>query len=806
MVVTARVFGQRVLRVEDPEMLRGEAKFIADINLPHMAHMAILRSPHGHARVRQIDTTAALKQPGVLRVITAADIEGKLMPLPCIWVPGGVESHFPPHPMGLPAGGAVLAGDVVRFIGDPVAAVVAETRSQAYAALGAIAVDYEVLPAVVTPQEALEEGAPQLHEAVPKNLNAYWTCGDREATDRAISEADVLVTQTIYNQRTINNPIEPRGAVGQYDPATDEYTLWASTQSTHNHRFLLAFAVLGIPYNKLRVISPTVGGSFGTKGYLYPDMPLVLFLARELGRPVKWVDTREGLMRSTVQGRDHFQYGSLAGTRDGKITALRCTSWANLGAYPSTIGPGVATAMMGRSITGVYAIPHAFCDVYAAFTNTVPLGAQRGSGRAEATFLVERLVDRFAGEIGMDPADVRRKNFIGPDQFPYDNGLGWSYDSGNYQAAYERALEMADYAGADARRAAARKRGKRLGVGTSCYVAVSGVGPSPRMAKEGMLGGTWESANVRLHPTGEVTVMVGSTPHGQSHQTVFAQVAAEELGVDLSRVQVLHSDTKGAPYGQGSYGSRSFSVCGPAVRNAAHEIREKLMKLAAHLLEVAEDDLVFEDGKVSIRAAPAKSKTLQELALAGWYGWDLPPGMEPGWDATTFFDPPEFNFPFGAEVATVEIDEATGAVDLVGFAAVCDAGEVANPMVLEGQVQGGIAHGVGQALFEHAVYDSDGHLLTANLDEYALPRASHLPVFQVERTVTPTPHNPLGAKGAGEIGTVGAAAAIGNAVCNALADLGVRHIDMPFVAEKVWRVMHDAGHDGGPGSMPRGTG
>jgi carbon-monoxide dehydrogenase large subunit len=778
-------------------MLCGDAKFVADLNLPAMVHMAILRSPHGHARIRRVDTTAALKMPGVLRVVTAAEIEGKLMPLPCIWVPGGVESHFPPHPMGLPASGPVLAGDTVRFIGDPVAAVVAETPAQASAALSAIAVDYELLPAVVTPQNALEEGAPQLHEAVPKNLNAYWTCGDREATDRAISEADVVVTQTIYNQRTINSPIEPRGAVGQYDAVTGEYTLWASTQSPHNHRLLLAFAVLGIPYNKLRVISPTIGGSFGTKGYLYPDMPLVLFLARELGRPVKWVDTREGMMRSTVQGRDHLQHATLAGTRDGKITALRCTSYANLGAYPSTIGPGVATAMMGRSITGAYAIPHAFCDVYAVFTNTVPLGAQRGSGRAEATFLVERLVDRFAGEIGMDPADVRRKNFVMPDQFPYDNGLGWNYDSGNYQAAFERALEMADYASAGTRRAAARQRGKRLGVGVSCFVAISGVGPSPRMAKEGMLGGTWESANVRLHPTGEVTVMVGSTPHGQSHETVFAQVAAEVLGVDVSRVQVLHSDTRGAPYGQGSYGSRSFSVCGPAVRNAAMQIREKIMKLAAHLFEAAEADLLFEDGKVSIRGAPARSKTLQELAMAGWYGWDLPPGMEPNWDATSFFDPPEFNFPFGSQVATVEIDEQTGAVDLVGFVAVCDVGEVANPMVVEGQVHGGIAHGVGQALFERAVYDEDGHLLTANLNSYAIPRARHLPAFDIDRTVTPTPHNPLGAKGAGEVGTIGAAAAIGNAVCNALGDLGVSHMDMPFVAEKVWRTMRDADHAGG---------
>ena len=545
-----KVFGEKIKRTEDPRFLRGDAKFIADIDLPGMLHMAILRSPHGHALIKRIDPSAALKLPGVVRVVTAADL-GNMMPLPCIWVPGGVESHFPPHPTGLPASNPVLSKDKVRYIGDAVAAVVAETRAQAHDALDAIHVDYELLPVVTTPKEAIEDGAPQLHEAVPNNLNAYWTCGDKDATDRAISEADVVVSQSMLNQRTINSPIEPRGAVGTYDPDTEEYTLYASTQATHSHRFLLAYAVLGVPFNKVRVISPDIGGSFGTKGYLYSDMALVLFLSKELGRPVKWVDTREGLMRSTVQGRDHNIHATLAGNSDGTITAMRCTSYANLGAYPSTIGPGVATAMIGRSMTGCYAIPHAFCGVYAAFTNVVPLGAQRGSGRAEATFLVERLVDRFAAEIGKDPAEVRRKNFVQPEQFPFDNHLGWMYDSGNYPAALEKAMEMADCANVAALKAAARRRGKRLGMGIGCFVAVSGVGPSPRMAKEGMLGGTWESANVRLHPTGDVSVSIGSTPHGQSHETVFAQIVAEELQVDMSRIEVLHCDTKSAPLWSG---------------------------------------------------------------------------------------------------------------------------------------------------------------------------------------------------------------------------------------------------------------
>ncbi|HWD09840.1 MAG TPA: xanthine dehydrogenase family protein molybdopterin-binding subunit [Actinomycetota bacterium] len=784
-----QAYGAVVPRLEDPEMLRGDAVFVADMELPGMVHMAILRSPHGHAAIKRIDTTAAQKMPGVIRVVTSADIEGKLMPLPCIWVPGGVESHFPPHPMGLPASNPVLATDRVRFIGDAVAAVVAGTRRQALAAVDKIVVDYELLPAVVSAKEAVTDGAPQLHEAVPKNLNAYWTCGDSAATDKAIEQAEVVVSLDMYNQRTINSPIEPRAAIGRYDPSTQEFTLWATSQSPHNHRLLLAFAVLGVPFNKIRLISPNIGGSFGTKGYLYPDMALVMWLSRELGRPVKWVDTREGMMRSTVQGRDHQIHATLAGTRDGRFTALRATSYANLGAYPSTIGPGVATAMIGRSITGCYAIPVAFAEVYAAFTNTVPLGAQRGSGRAEATHLLERLVDQFAAAIGLDKVELRRKNLVQPDQFPYDNGLGWLYDSGDYETVLNRAVELSGYGDLAKRKAQASARGKRLGMGISCFVAISGVGPSPRMAKEGMLGGTWEGANVRLHPTGEVTIMIGATSTGQSHRTVFAQVAAEQLQVDPAKIEVLHSDTHGAPYGQGSYGSRSFSVCGPAVRNAAAQIRAKVLELAGHMLEVAVEDLEFQDGKVWVRAAPERSKTLQEIAIAGWYGWDLPPGMEPNWDATTFFDPPDFNYPFGAQVATVEIDEQTGKVELVDLVAVCDVGTVANPRVVEGQVHGGLAHGVGQALFEQAVYDTDGHLLTGQLTSYPLPRASWLPDFETERTVTPTPHNALGSKGAGEIGTVGATAAIANAVVDALGDLGVTHIDMPFTPEQVWKTI-----------------
>lgn len=789
--MTDHVFGAPIKRREDPPFLRGEAQFIADMSMPHMLHMAILRSPHGHARINRIDTRAATRMPGVVRVITAADLEGKLMPLPCIWIPGGVKSYFPPHPYGIPGAGAVLATDRVRFVGDAVAAVVAETSAQAYDALEVILVDYEVLPAVVNAEHALRDDAPQLHDAAPKNLNALWVCGAKESTDQAIANAEVVVSQRIVNQRTINNPLEPRGALGHYDPSTDEYTLYASSQAPHNHRFLLATLVLGIPFNKLRLVSPNIGGSFGTKGYLYPDMPLVLFLAKETGRPVKWVDTRTGMMHSTVQGRDHIQYGVLAGTRDGRITALRCTSYANLGAYPSTIGPGVATAMLGRSITGPYAIPNAFCEVYAVFTNKTPLGAQRGSGRAEATFLTDRLIDRFATAIGMDPAEVRRKNLITPDQFPYDNGLGWRYDSGDYPAMLDRALDMINYAAMSAMKAEARWRGKRLGVGVSCFVAVSGVGPSERMGKEGLLGGAWESANIRIHPTGEITLTVGSQSTGQSHDTTFAQVAADELGVDVAMIEVLHSDTKRDPYGQGTYGSRSFSVGGPAVKLTAQKIKQKICKVAAHIFNVAEDAIVYEGGQVYVKGAPEQAKSLRDMAMTLWYGWAISPGMEPNLDETTHFDPPDFNYPCGAHAAIVEIDEQSGVVDLVRFVAVSDVGNVGNPLVIDGQVQGGIAHGIGQALMEEGVYDDEGHLLTNTLLNYPMPRASALPNFELDRLISPTPHNALGAKGAGEIGAIGAPAAITNAVCNALAEYAVEHLDMPMTPEKVWRAIRE---------------
>lgn len=785
------VLGQRVTPRESEAFLRGTARFTADLTPPGTVRLHLLLSEHAHARIVSIDTAAAAAMPGVLAVVTGADIADKLMPLPCIWIPGGTESHFPPHPYGLPGGGPALAIDRVRFIGEPVVAVVAETERQARDAAEAVVVHYEPLPVVTRARDAVAPGAPQLHDAVPGNLNAHWTCGDAASTDTALAEAEVVVELDLINQRTINNPLEPRASLGEYDPATGHYTLHTTTQGPHNHRFLLAALVLGIPLAKLRVVATNVGGSFGTKGYLYPDMALVLFLAARLGRPVKWVDSRNGLMRSTVQGRDHDYKITLGGTREGRITALRVTSYANLGAYPSTIGPGVATALMGRSLTGPYAIPSAFCEVYVAFTNVVPLGAQRGSGRSEATYATERAVDVFARRIGLDPAQVRLANMVTPDRMPYDNGMGWTYDSGDYAKALQLAMRHADYDGLEQRRANARERGRLLGLGIASYVAICGVGPSTRMSQEGMLGGTWESANIRVQPSGEVILTIGSASTGQSHETTFAQIAADTLAIPVELVTVLHSDTESAPYGQGTYGSRSYSVGGPAVLQAALEVREKMVKVVAHAFGVGTDDVQVSDGTFST-ADGAHSMAFSDAAIAVWYGWNLPEGVTPALDVTTMFDPPDFNYPFGSHIVEVEIDEHTGELELLRYIAVNDAGVIGNPLVVDRQVEGSIVHGLGQVLMEEARFDAEGNLLTDDLRSYPMPRATDVPPLVLDWTESPTPHNALGAKGAGEIATVPPAAAVSNAILDALAGYGIEHLGMPVTQEKIWRALRDA--------------
>lgn len=516
----------------------------------------------------------------------------------------------------------------------------------------------------------------------------------------------------------------------------------------------------------------------------------MLVLAKELGRPVKWVDTRADLPMSTVHSRGQEQYATLAGSRDGKINALLVTNYVSLGAYPASNGPGAPLVLTGRSVTGAYVIPHPCYDVYLAFTNTVMLGPARGAGRMEALLLMERMIELFAREIGMDPAEVRRRNMVPPDKFPFENGLGWTYDSGNYVNALNLALEKIGYSEMAARKAEARKRGKRLGYGIGSYVTIAGVGPSPRMGREGLIGSTWASAIIRLHQTGDVTVITGSQPHGQGQVTTFSQIVAEQLGVDINRIEIIHSDSHGVPYAQGSYGSRTFSVEGAAIYIAAGKIKEKAIKVGAHLLGATEADVTYANGKVQLNKDPNQSKTLQDIASALWFAWDLPRGVEPGLEVTTYFNPEDFNFPFGSHVAMVEIDEETGVPEVVRYVCVDDVGVVGNPQIVEGQMEGSVAFGFGPALCEQVVYDKNGNFVTGDLSTYAIPRASDMPDFELFRTVTPTPINPMGAKGAGDISQPAVAPAIINAICDALSDLGVKDIQIPATPEKIWRAMH----------------
>ena len=783
--------GGGVRQKEAPAMLRGETQYVGDLKLPGMLHAAFVRSPHAHARITSIDTSAAQAMPGVVRVFTGADVAA-IMPLPVVWVPTDIESHWPPHPSGIvPGSGTVLAQERVRYTGEQVAVVVAETRHQAEDAAASVRVEYEPLPAVIEAEEAVAEGAPQLHDSVPGNLVFSASIGDQAATEEAIANAEVVVSQRIRNQRIMAATVEGRGTLASYDPDAGDYTLWTNVQPLYPIRLLIALYVLGIPYNNLRVIAPAIGSSLGAKGYLFPDAPLLLWIAKELGRPVKWVDSRSENARSTPHGRDHVAYATLAGTRDGKITALSGRGFNNLGAYPVINAPAAPRVFIGRTISGVYDIPNVFYVTSLALTNTVQTGPVRGAGRAEAIFLIERMIDIYAHQIGMDPAQVRRRNMVKPEQQPFDNRLGWVYDSGDYPAALDRALEIAGYGDLEARRAEARGRGRRLGVGIGSYVALAGVGPSAKMGAAGLVSGTWGSAFMAVEPSGEVSVTTGAQPHGQSQETTFAQIAAEELGVPIEMVTVRHSDTQSALYyGQASYGSRSMSVEGVAVYDAAQKIKDKARRHAAHLFHCDLDAVVYEGGRAYATFAPDQATmTLQQVAFTLWLAWDLAEGMEPGLEARGYFDPPEFNYPFGTHVAVVEVDEQTGEVDLVRYVAVNDFGTVVNPKVVDGQTHGNIILGVGQALYEEVAYGPDGTLLTDSYSTYPIVRASRVPSFELERTETPTPHNPLGAKGAGDVSNPAVAPAVVNAVCDALADLGVTHLDMPLRPDRVWRAL-----------------
>ena len=795
--MTADIIGAPLKRREDARFITGKGRYLDDIQMPGMAYLAILRSPYAHARIRSIDTGAAKAMPGVVAVYTGADIPYN--PLPMAWPAGG--SAGLQNNVNSPRS---LATDDVKWTGEGVAAVVADTPELAQDALEHIAVDWEPLPAVVDAERATQPGAPQLHENAPNNIIFDWTVGDLAGTDAALAAADTVVRQRLINQRLIPNAMETRGDIGWYNPGTDEYTIWMSSQTPHIQRLLIAAFVMGIPEHKLRCISPDVGGAFGSKIYTYADMILVLHASKAIGgRPVKWVETRRENYQATIHGRDHITYIEVAAKKDGEVTGLKVKTYANLGGRLSTIGPGIPTTLYGRVLCGPYKIPNVFCEVVGVYTNTTFVDAYRGAGRPEATYVLERAMDLVADELGLDPADVRRRNFLPPDAFPHANPSGLFkasggaeifIDSGNYEPALDKALALSGYADVAARKAEAKTRGKLLGVGLSTYLEICGVAPSKWIGAvgEGWGAAMWESANIKIHLTGKVILTIGTQPQGQGHETTYSQIIAGQLGIPVEDVIVQHSDTQGTPFGYGSYGSRTAAVGGTAAVKAADKIKAKAKLYAAHMLEASPDDIEIDGANYRVKGSPDKVKTLQEISFAIGLGFSLPEGMEPYLDETAYYDTPNCTWPFGSHVAMVEVDEATGEVDLVRYIAVDDCGNRINPLIVDGQIHGGLAQGIGQALWEGAVYDEQGQLLSGSMLDYALPKASRFPTFELDQTVTPSPVNPLGVKGIAEAGTIASTPAVVNAVVDALSGYGIRHIDMPLTSQTVWRAMQSA--------------
>jgi len=779
--MTTTAFGAALKRKEDPRLITGQGTYVEDVTLTGMLHMVLVRSPLAHALIKSIDTAEALKSPGVIAVFTGEDLAEELGSLPCGWVvPDTKEVPHPP-----------LAVDRVRYVGDAVVAVLAESAAQASDGASVVDVEYEELDAVIDMNDALADGAVQLHEDAPSNTAFEWEV-DAGSISEAKSSSDVVVTQRFVNQRLIPTAMENRGVVVDYNSGTDQLTMWTSTQIPHLVRVLLAL-VTGHPEHLIRVIAPDVGGAFGSKLYLYAEEVIAPIIAKNLKRPVKWIESRSEGYLATTHGRDHITDIAIAGNKDGTITGLDVRTLANMGAYLSTFAPLIPTWLYGLMLSGPYKIPNIYCKVIAPFTNTTPVDAYRGAGRPEATYAVERAVDLFAQEIGMDPAEVRKLNFIPPFEDGYEVATTVSYDSGNYIASFERALEMVGYSDFRKEQQEAREQGKLLGIGLSAYVEICGAAPSAVAGTLGARAGLWESANVRVHMTGKVSVFTGSSSHGQGHETAFAQLVSSELGIPVEDIDVIHGDTSQIQMGTGSFGSRSAAVGGGAIHMSTTKIKEKAKKLAAHILEASEEDIEFEDGKLFVRGAPSEGKTIQEIALASYYYTeDIPEDMEPGLEAMSFFDPKNFTWPGGTHIAVVEIDKSTGEVTLVRYIAVDDVGNVINPLIVDGMVHGGAAQGVGQALQEEAIYDETGQLLTGSMMDYAVPRASDVPMYELDRTVTPSPVNPLGVKGAGETATIAGSPAVINAVVDALEPYGVKHIDMPAKAEKVWRIIRDS--------------
>jgi carbon-monoxide dehydrogenase large subunit len=786
--MTATGIGAAVRRREDYRFLKGIGRYTDDINLPGQTCCYILRSTVAHARIDGIDVSRAKAAPGVVAVYTQADIDasGTVGGIPCGWLVTGKGSKpmiEPKHP--------ILASGKVRHVGDPIVAIIAETLAQAKDAAELVTLNLTELPAVVDMKAALEGGTP-VHDEAGDNLCFDWELGDKAAVDAAFAKAAHVTKLDLVNQRLVANAMEPRSAIGVYDMASEDYTLYTTSQNPHVIRLLMGAFVLQIPEHKLRVYAPDVGGGFGSKIYHYAEEALVTWASKRVGRPIKWTAERSESFLSDAQGRDHITHVELALDKDGRFLALKADTLANMGAYLSTFAPCVPTYLHGTLLAGQYATPAIYTNVKAVFTNTVPVDAYRGAGRPEATFLLERVISKAAQELGLDQAEIRRRNFIRPEQFPYQTPVALVYDTGNYAASMDKALELGDYKGFAARKAASKAKGRLRGVGFASYIEACGIAPSSLVGALGARAGLYEAATIRVNPTGSVSVLTGSHSHGQGHETTFAQVVADRLGIDMAQVDIVHGDTAKVPFGMGTYGSRSLAVGGTAICNAIDKVVAKGRKIAAHLLEAAESDIVFEKGAYTVKGTDRK-KTFGEIALIAYVPHKYPiDKVEPGLEETAFYDPKNFTFPAGTYICEVEIDPRTGAVEIASFVAADDFGNIVNPLIVEGQVHGGLVQGIGQALLEHAVYDASGQLKTGSLMDYCMPRADDVPFFKLATTVTPCTHNPLGVKGCGEAGAIGAPPAVINAVVDALKDYGIDHIDMPATPARIWRAIANA--------------
>ena len=767
--------GRRMPRKEDPRLIQGISHYTDDLRLPGMLHCVFVRSPHANAKIESIETGAARSVEGVVAVITAedlADVNG----VPCAGALPNLK--VPPHPP--------LAKGHVRYVGEPVAAVVAEDPYAARDAAELVAVEYESLPAAVDMEKALENSDGALvHPQFGTNLAFTHELKNGDIVG-AFQRADLVVGERLVNQRLAPVAMETRGVLAQYLAGEGTMTVWSSTQIPHLLKTQISL-MLGMQETLVRVVTPEVGGGFGSKLNVYGEEAVVPWLARKLGRPVKWAETRRENMAATIHGRDQINYVELALKRDGSILGLRALILADLGAYHQLLTPIIPT-LTALLITGCYKIPAVEIEVVGVFTNKMSTDADRGAGRPEATYIIERMVDVAARELKMDPVDIRRKNFPKASQFPFNTSTGIIYDSGNYQETLKRALRMAGYEKLRARQRAGWKQGKYYGIGLSTYVEICAMGPSSAMP-----AGGWESGTVRVEPTGKVTVLTGASPHGQGQETSFAQIVADELGLEPADVNVVHGDTAVVPYGIGTFGSRATAVGGTAMYFAVQKVKQKMSTLAAHLMGVKPSQLVFANGRVSAKGGK-KSLAFGEVVGAAYVAKNLPPGFEPGLEGTHFFEPSNFTFPFGAHVCSVEVDAETGEVKVDKYVAVDDCGNVINPLLVEGQIHGGIVQAIGQALYEEVIYNEDGQLVTGTLMDYAVPRAAQLPRFELARTVTPSPVNPMGVKGVGEAGTIGCTPCIVNAVCDALSPLGIQNLDMPLKPERVWRAMQAAGN------------